>query len=95
MRMKHKKIYADGKYVPQRMCVACREIKPQSRMIRVSLKDGEVKIDGEGKNPGRGSYVCNSIACIEKAQKTRGLERGLKAYVPAGIYEECIKVEKQ
>lgn len=63
-------------------------------MIRVSLKDGEIKIDGEKKNPGRGSYICNSTACIEKAQKTRGLERGLKTYVSAGIYEECINIEK-
>lgn len=93
--MKHKKIYADGKYVPQRMCVACREIKPQSSMIRVSLKDSEVKVDGEGKKTGRGSYICNNVTCIEKAQKTRGLERGLKTYVPAEIYEECINIEKQ
>ncbi len=93
--MKHKKLYVDGKYVPQRMCVACREIKPQNNMIRVAFKDGEVTVDGEIKSPGRGSYICNSAECIEKAQKIRGLERGLKTYVPAGIYEECINIDKQ
>ncbi len=93
--MKHKKIYVDGKYIPQRMCVACREIKPMSDMIRVTLKDGIVDVDIKGNKPGRGSYICKSVACIEKAQKSRGLERGLKTYVPVRIYEECINIDKQ
>lgn len=93
--MKHKKIYADGKYVPQRMCVACREVKPKSEMIRVAYVDGDVLLDSEGNKQGRGSYVCSNTACIEKAQKIRGLERGLKTNVPAGIYGECMEIDKQ
>lgn len=93
--MKHKKIYADGKYVPQRMCVACREVKPKAEMLRVAYVDGNVSLDSEGNKQGRGSYVCNHTACIEKAQKIRGLERGLKTNVPADIYGECMKVDKQ
>ena len=93
--MKHKKIYADGKYVPQRMCVACRAVNPKAEMLRVIFANGQVSLDKKGNMNGRGSYVCNSIACIEKAQKIRGLERGLKTNVPAAIYEECIKVDKQ
>lgn len=94
-RMKHKKIYADGKYVPQRMCVACREVKPKAEMLRVVFANGTVSLDSKGNMQGRGSYVCNSADCIEKAQKIRGLERGLKTNVPAVIYEECIRVDKQ
>lgn len=90
--MKHKKIYADGIYVPQRMCVACREIKPKSHMIRVAFNNGNVVI-GE-KAQGRGAYVCNNGDCIEKAQRTRGFERGLKTKVPSEIYEECINLGK-
>lgn len=93
--MKHNKIYEDGKYVPQRMCVACREVKPKSEMLRITFFNGEVTLDKKRNGYGRGSYVCNNISCIEKAQKIRGLERGLKTNVPADIYEECIKVEKQ
>lgn len=93
--MKHKKIYADGKYVPQRMCVACREVKPKAEMLRVAFAKGVVTLDSDGNRQGRGAYVCNNTACIEKAQKIRGLERGLKTNVPAGIYEECISVDKQ
>lgn len=93
--MKHKKIYADGRYVPQRMCVACREVKAKAEMLRIVLSDGQVSLDVKGNMKGRGSYVCNKNECIEKAQKIRGLERGLKTNVPAGIYEECIKFDKQ
>ena len=93
--MKHKKIYVDGKYVPQRMCVACRSVKPKSEMIRVSFFDGVVNVDCDGNKSGRGSYICNNVECIEKAQKTRGLERGLKTNVSVEIYEECINIDKQ
>ena len=92
--MKHNKIYSDGKFVPQRMCVACRSVKPKVEMIRVSLTDGVATINKKGNLSGRGAYVCNNEGCILKAQKIRGLERGLKAEVPAALYEECIEFEK-
>ncbi len=92
--MKHKKIYSDGKYVPQRMCVACRAVKPRFEMIRITAFEGNVSVDIKGNAPGRGSYVCNNRSCIERAQKIRGIERGLKANVDARIYEECIKLDK-
>jgi len=92
--MKHNKIYKDGKYVPQRMCIACREIKPQSDMIRVAFNEGDIIVDDKKKNVGRGAYICKDAQCVEKAQKIRGLERGLKTYIPAEIYEECIKIGK-
>ena len=92
--MKHNKIYKDGKYVPQRMCVACREIKPQCDMIRVAFNEGTIVVDDNKKNAGRGAYICKNIQCVEKAQKTRGLERGLKTYIPTEIYEECINIGK-
>ena len=93
--MKHKKIYVDGRYVPQRMCVACRNVRPKAEMIRISFSDGVVGIDYDGNRPGRGAYVCNNVECIEKAQKIRGLERGLKTNVSAEVYEECINIDKQ
>ena len=63
--MKHKKIYADGKYVPQRMCIACREVKPKSEMIRFISVNGIVSMDYNGNGQGRGVYVCNCVECIE------------------------------
>ena len=92
--MKHKKIYEDGKYVPQRMCIACRQVRPKGQMIRVSSSDGIVVLDLDGKKQGRGYYVCNTVECIEKAHRVRGLERGLKTAIPVEIYEECLNLDK-
>ena len=57
---------------PVRTCVACREGKPKSEMLRVvRTPEGEVKIDRTGKCAGRGAYICNDPACIEKCVKKR------------------------
>ena len=57
---------------PVRTCVACREGKPKSEMLRVvRTLDGEVRIDRTGKCAGRGAYVCNEPACVEKCVKKR------------------------
>lgn len=88
--MKHEKIYNDGKYVPQRMCVSCRSVLPKEQLIRVAkMKDGTVKVADKG---GRGVYVCNKQDCILKLKKSNGLSRGLKTNVPDEIYEECSNV---
>jgi len=93
--MKHKKIILDGRYVPVRMCVACRGFIPQIDLIRVvKSADGEIVVDLSHKAQGRGAYICRNNACIEKAQKIRGLERGLKSAVAKEVYEECCTFEK-
>ncbi len=88
--MKHEKIFIDGKYVPQRMCISCRSVVPKDQLIRVAkMKDGTVKVAVKG---GRGVYVCNNQDCILKLKKSNGLSRGLKTNVPEEIYEECSNV---
>lgn len=90
--MKHKKIYEDGKLIPQRMCVACRQVKPKKDMQRV-CKSGEViKLDFGTVKTGRGAYVCKSEECIKKAQKSRGFERSFKSAVDRSLYEECFNI---
>lgn len=88
--MKHEKIFEDGKYVPQRMCVACRRVKPKAELIRVSRVGENVSVSASG---GRGAYVCKNKECILKAQKTEGLKRGLRTFVSSEIYEECMNID--
>ena len=89
--VKHKKIFEDGKYVPQRMCISCRQILPKTKLIRVAgFKDGGVKVAETG---GRGVYVCSDKSCMEKLLKSNGLSRGLKRNVPKEVYEECMTCE--
>ena len=48
---------------------------------------------------GGGAYLCFSKECLEKAMKSRGLERSLKAAIPQEVYENLKKefdtIEKQ
>ena len=67
------------KKIPMRMCVGCREMKPKKELIRVVRSpEGQVSMDPVGKKPGRGAYVCRSVACLKRAIKQRQLERQLE-----------------
>lgn len=77
-----------AKKVPMRMCVGCRVMRPKKEMLRVVRSaEGQVSIDPTGKAAGRGAYVCKDIACLERAMKTRGLERAFEQKVEPMIYE--------
>ncbi|KGK88507.1 hypothetical protein SDC9_166074 [bioreactor metagenome] len=77
------------KKVPQRMCTGCMEMKPKKELIRVvKSKEGEVSIDLTGKKPGRGAYICKSVECLEKAFKTRKLERNLETTLSQEVHEK-------
>ncbi|MEZ4485380.1 MAG: DUF448 domain-containing protein [Syntrophotaleaceae bacterium] len=64
---------------PQRSCVACRKVLDQSILVRYVLSpQGEVLIDYGKKLPGRGSYTCCNLACLETAVKRKQFERAFK-----------------
>jgi predicted RNA-binding protein YlxR (DUF448 family) len=67
------------KHVPQRTCVACRQVRPKRELIRiVRLPAGEIEVDETGKKSGRGAYLCPDKACWETALTKRYLEHALK-----------------
>ena len=73
--------------IPMRMCVGCREMKPKMELLKVvKPKEGDAHIDRVGKAPGRGAYVCPSIECLKKAQKTRALERALDCKIEDEVF---------
>ena len=83
------------KKIPERMCVITREKYPKKELIRVvKNKEGEVFIDTTGKANGRGAYLKKDIEVIEKARKTKSLDRILEIEIPANIYEELIELIK-
>ncbi|HAX52521.1 RNase P modulator RnpM [Muricomes intestini] len=71
-----------------RKCVGCGEMKPKKEMIRVlrTMEDDFV-LDATGKKNGRGAYLCRSQECLEKAVKSKGLERSFKQTIPEEVYE--------
>ncbi len=80
------------KKTPLRQCVGCREMKSKKELIRViRTPDDEICIDATGRKNGRGAYLCPDRECLEKARKTRGLERSLKTQIPDEVYAELEK----
>lgn len=78
--------------IPLRKCTGCNEMKHKKDMIRiVRNNEGEFSLDFHGKKPGRGSYVCRSIECLNQAEKNKGLERSFKMAVDKTIYHQLRK----
>lgn len=81
-----------NKKLPMRKCVGCQEMKSKKEMIRViRTAEGEFLLDATGKKNGRGAYICPSKECLEKAVKSRGLERSFKQSIPKEVYEALEK----
>ena len=81
---------------PLRQCTGCREMKSKKEMIRVlKTSENEIILDATGKKNGRGAYICPSMACFEKAVKSRGLERSFKMAIPKEVYESLKKEMEQ
>ena len=73
---------------PQRTCMGCNEKKDKKDIIRiVKNKQNEINIDKTGKLEGRGAYICDSITCLEKAIKTKRIEKVFEQKIPDEIYE--------
>ena len=76
------------KKIPERLCLGCNVSKPKQELIRVvKTKEGEIFLDKSGKLNGRGAYICNNPACLEKAIKAKRLSRSLSTEIPTEIYE--------
>ncbi len=76
------------KKIPVRQCVGCRVGKPKKELIRVVRSpEGAITLDFRGKKPGRGAYVCPDKACLDKAKKSKALERAFGCVIPEEIYE--------
>lgn len=76
------------KKIPMRQCLGCREMKPKRELIRVVRSpEGEISLDFRGKKPGRGAYVCHDVACLQRARKTRALERAFETAIPPEVYD--------
>lgn len=80
------------KKIPSRQCVGCNEMKNKKELLRViKTPEGEIVLDTTGRKNGRGAYICQSVACFQKAKRSKALERSLKISIPAQIYDELEK----
>ena len=75
------------KNLPQRTCLGCNTKKDKKDLIRIVInKENEINIDVKGKMPGRGTYICNSVECLENAIKNKRLDRALNHNFSDEIY---------
>ena len=69
------------KHIPQRTCVACREVNEKRSLIRIVRTPEGVEVDPTGRKAGRGAYLHDTKECWEKALKRGILARALKTEI--------------
>ena len=76
--------------------MGCRERKEKRQLIRIVRgTDGNVSVDFGGKLNGRGAYICPDKACLNKALKSKSLERSLEVAIPEEVYGRLEKEMEQ
>ena len=74
---------------PQRTCMGCNTKKDKQDLIRiVKNKENEISIDKTGKKEGRGAYICDNIECLERAIKSKRIEKIFDMKISEEIYED-------
>ena len=75
--------------IPLRTCVITKESLPKKELLRiVRTPEGDVKVDETGKLNGRGAYIKKDISILEKARKSKILEKRLEVEIEDSVYEE-------
>lgn len=81
------------KKVPMRTCAVTKEKFEKKDLLRiVKSNDGQVFVDETGKANGRGAYIKKDITVLEKAIKTKALDRSLETIISDEVYEEIRKI---
>ena len=72
-----------------RTCVVTKEKYEKRELVRiVRSPEGVVEVDLTGKKNGKGAYIKLSKEVIDKAIKSKALDRALEVDVPDSLYEE-------
>lgn len=79
--------------IPERMCVACRQMKPKKQLLRIVNTADGVVVDGTGKLNGRGVYLCKCSQCVARARKNKNFAKahGFRIDEVAEVLEKMIE----
>ena len=81
------------KKIPLRSCVVTKEKLPKKDLLRVvRTPEGGVIVDLSGKANGRGAYIKKDLEVLNKARKSKILERRLECTIDEDIYKEIEKI---
>ena len=79
--------------IPLRTCVVTKESLPKQELLRiVRTPEKVVKVDETGKLNGKGAYIKKDLAVLEKAMKSKILEKRLECKIEESVYEEIKKI---
>ena len=77
------------KKLPQRTCIGCNSKKDKDKLIRiVKNKNNEVSLDICGNMEGRGIYLCKNNQCLDKAIKSKKMNRAFEIDIKTDLYEK-------
>ena len=80
------------KNIPMRTCVVTHTKADKRDLLRiVRTKEGNVLVDITGKLNGKGAYILKDLTVLEKAKKSKALERALGVEISAEVYSEIEK----
>ncbi len=80
------------KKIPMRTCVVTHTKVDKRDLLRiVRTKEGNVLVDITGKLNGKGAYILKDLTVLEKAKKSKALERALGVEISAEVYSEIEK----
>jgi len=75
-------------HIPQRTCIACREVAGKRGLIRLVRTPEGVQIDPTGKKlAGRGAYLHPQQRCWRQALENRRIEQALRTKLSAADRE--------
>ena len=79
--------------IPLRTCVVTREQFPKNELLRVVRDNvGNVTVDETGKANGRGAYLKKDKEVLEKARKTKILEKHLECEIEESVYDKIKEI---
>lgn len=76
--------------IPLRKCLATNTVYPKQELFRVVRTPDGVVLDMTGKLNGRGAYIHMDKEAIEKAKKSKCLDKVLEMEVPDKVYEKMM-----
>ncbi len=82
--------------IPIRTCIVTGEKLPKKELLRiVKTPNLEIIPDLTGKINGRGAYIKKDLEVLEKARKSRILERKLETSISDDIYEKIGEIIRE
>ena len=82
-----------NKKIPMRSCIVTKEKLPKKELLRiVRTTEGNIVPDESGKINGRGAYIKKNIEVLEKAKKSKILERVFETNISEDVYDEISKI---